>query len=73
VHPTVGHEHAVRVGVGDDRLDRQRLMGRDTRVQHLRAEDPLQTFVVEVRRHPLAHATEPTATDERHHRPPRPQ
>ena len=46
---------------------------RETRVQRLRTEDPLQTLVIEVRGHPLAHPTEPAPTDERCDRPPRPQ
>ena len=72
VHAALGHEHALdRVHVGDDRVERQRLVRGEAGVHRLEAEDPLQALVVEERGDLLAELAEPAELDEREPGPPR--
>jgi hypothetical protein len=65
VHATARDEHPLdRVHVGDDGVQRQRLVRGEAGVHRLEAEDALQPLVVEERRHLAAELAERTEPDE---------
>ena len=65
MHAALGDEHAVDgVHVGDDRVDGQRLVGRQAGVHRLEAEDAAEPLVVEVPRHDLGEPAEAAEADE---------
>ena len=72
MHAATGHEHALDgVHVGDDRVQRQRLVRREPGVHRLEAEDALQALVVEERGDLLAELAEPAELHQLESRPPR--
>ena len=71
VHPTFGDEHPLdRVHVGDDGVQRKRLVRRHAGVQRLEREHALQSLVVEERCDLATQPSEPTECGKSSGRPP---